>query len=113
VELHPPLVTDFDRSVRAKAHTAHVAVWLAARKRFVPYLKQCLGPWVVSLYDSDRQVAKTAIECFNAAFETDAKKKSVWGNLSEDIRLYILNILRNENARSISIRPLLRGVLMT
>lgn len=102
-------MTDFDRSVRAKTHTAHSALWLAAGKRFIPYLGTCLGPWVVSLFDPDRQVSKTAIEGFNNCFETEKKKQSVWGNLSKDIRKYILDILKNENARTISIYTILEN----
>ena len=60
---------------------------------------------MVSLYDPDRQVSKTATECFNLAFVTDKKKETVWGELSKDIRTYILEILQNETPRSISMDP--------
>ena len=111
--MYPPLTTDFDRQVRAKTHAAHTSLCVAAGKRFSKYLKSCIGPWITSLQDIDRQVSKAATESFNTVFDTDKKKEIIWKKYSEDVINYISDILTNETAKTISTCPRFGGVLMT
>jgi hypothetical protein len=95
-------VTDFDRQVRAKTHATHVSLCLAAGKRFSKHLKACIGPWVTSLHDTDRQVSRAALESFNSVFETEKKKDIVWEKYTEDVLKYISDVIQNETAKTIS-----------
>jgi hypothetical protein len=96
-------VTDFDRQVRPRAHGTHTSICVAAGKRLLKHLKACIGPWVTSLYDSDRQASRAATESFQAIFDTEAKKAIVWEKYGSDILKYISDVLTNENAKTISI----------
>jgi hypothetical protein len=106
VALYPPLATDFDRQVRARAHATHASICLAAGKRFSKHLKACIGPWITSLYDSDRQVARAALQSFNDVFDTEKKREIVWEKYTDDVLKYISDVLMNETAKTIS-KPLL------
>ena len=88
--------------MRARTHATHASLCLAAGKRFSKHLKACIGPWVTSLSDNDRQSRGAAAESFNIVFETDRKKVIVWKNYDEDIRKYISDVINNETAKTIS-----------
>lgn len=96
-------MTDFDRQVRSRAHGVHASICVVAGKRLSKHLKACIGPWVTSLYDSDRQVSRAAIESFQAIFDTEAKKAIIWEKYGGDVLKYISDVLTNENAKTISI----------
>jgi E3 ubiquitin-protein ligase listerin len=95
-------VTDFDRQVRSRTHVTHATICLAAGKRFSKYLRICVGPWVTSLNDSDRQVSKAADESFQKVFDTEKKREILWENYSVDVFKYISDVLTNETAKTIS-----------
>lgn len=96
------MATDFDRIVRARTHATHSAICLAAGKRFSKHLKACIGPWITSLYDSDRMVARAALQSFNDVFDTEKKREIVWEKYTNDVIKYISDVLQNETARTIS-----------
>ena len=96
------MVTDFDRQVRAKSHTVHSLICLAAGKRFVKQLKTCIGPWIASRYDSDKQVARAAEESFRSVFDTEKKREIVWEKYSADVLKFVIEILTKETATTIS-----------
>ena len=100
--LYPPLSTDFDRQVRQRTHAAHGALSLAAGKKLSKHLKNCIGPWIASLYDSDRQVSRAAVDSFQAVFDTDKKREIVYERYTGDIIKYISDVLLNETAASIT-----------
>jgi hypothetical protein len=102
-------VTDFDRQVRTRAHAAHISICLAAGRRLSKQLKVCIGPWVTSLHDSDRQVARAAMESFDGIFDTEKKKEIVWEKYGDDVLKYISDVLHNETAKTISSAPLMEG----
>lgn len=102
VALYPPLATDFDRTVRARTHATHSAICLAAGKRFSKHLKSCIGPWITSLHDSDRMVARASLQSFNDVFDADKKREIVWEKYANDVIKFISDVLRNETARTIS-----------
>ena len=95
-------MTDFDRQVRSKAHVTHTSICLAAGKRFSKYMKLCIGPWVTSLYDQDRQASRAAVESFENVFDTEKKRDIVWDKYAGDILRYISDVLTNETAKTIS-----------
>jgi hypothetical protein len=97
-------VTDFDRQVRIKTHATHTSICLAAGKRFSKHLKTCIGPWVISLRDSDLQVSRAAVDSFRSIFDTERKYDIVWEKYSDDVLKYIFDILLNAKANTISKR---------
>ena len=68
-------------------------------------LKVCIGPWVTSLHDSDRQVARAAMESFEVIFDTEKKREIVWEKYGDDVLKYICDVLHNETAKTISWAP--------
>ena len=100
--LYPPLSTDFDRQVRQRTHAAHGALSLAAGKKLSKHLKSCIGPWITSLYDSDRQVSRVALDSFQTVFDNDKKREIVYERYTGDILKYVSDVLLNETAATIS-----------
>ena len=101
-------MTDFDRQVRVRAHATHTSVCLASGRRLSKQLKVCIGPWVTSMYDSDRQVAREAMNSFQTVFETEKKRDIVWDKYADDVSKYISDVLLNETAKTISSGPVWR-----
>ena len=98
--------------MRARAHAAHTSICLAAGRRLSKQLKVCIGPWVASLHDSDRQVARAARESFEIIFDTEKKREIVWEKYGDDVLKYISDVLHNETAKTISWAPFDRVRLM-
>lgn len=65
-------------------------------------MKTCIGPWICSRYDSDKQVARVAEESFHSVFDTEKKRKIVWEKYSGDILKFVIETLTKETAMSIS-----------
>jgi hypothetical protein len=97
-------VTDFDRQVRSRTHATHTSICLAAGKGLSKHLKACIGPWIASCFDSDRQVSRAAIESFQSVFETEKKRDIVWEKYAGDILKFVSDVLNNETAKTISLQ---------
>jgi hypothetical protein len=95
-------VTDFDRQVRSKTHSTHALICLAAGKRLSKHLKMCIGPWLTSFNDSDRQVSRAAIESFHTVFDTEKKRDIVLEKYNGAVLKYISDVLNNETGKTIS-----------
>lgn len=54
------------------------------------------------MYDSDRMVARAALQSFNDVFDTEKKREIVWEKYTNDVIKYISDVLQNETARTIS-----------
>ena len=59
---------------------------------------------MTSFFDSDRQVSKAANDSFLAIFDTQAKRNIVWEKYSKDVVQYVSDVLKNETAKTISLR---------
>ena len=105
-------MTDFDRQVRARAHATHMSICIAAGKRFSKYMKVCIGPWVTSFHDSDRQVSRAAIESFEKVFDSEKKRDIVWDKYGGSILKYISDVLTNETAKTISRPWVMMGLIL-
>ena len=57
---------------------------------------------MTSLFDPDRQVLRAATESFNTVFDTEKKREIVWEKYSDDVLKYIMDVLMNETAKTIS-----------
>ena len=71
-------------------------------KRLSKHLKACIGPWLSSLYDFDRQVSRAAVESFEAVFDTEKKRDIVWEKYGGDVLKYVSDVIINETAKTIS-----------
>jgi len=58
---------------------------------------------MTSLSDLDRSVARAAAESFNTIFDTDKKREIVREKYSQDVYKYIIDVLSNETAKTISL----------
>jgi len=77
-----------------------------AGRRLSKHLKACIGPWWTAVYDSDRQVSRAAQDSFVGIFDTEKRREIVKEKYGEDVLRYILQVLENESARTISMyRP--------
>jgi hypothetical protein len=65
-------------------------------------MKVLIGPWLTSLYDSDRTVARAATETFNTIFDTEEKRQTVVQKYGDEVFKYIMQVLANETAKTIS-----------
>jgi hypothetical protein len=79
-----------------------MTICLAAGKLFSKYLKVCIGAWVTSLNDLDRQVSRAANESFQKVFDTEKKRQILWEKYGADVLKYISDVLYNETAETIS-----------
>ena len=61
-EYYVSLVIDVDYRVRQSAALVLQAMVQTDRKKLAPILKQIIGPWLCSLYDTHREVTKTSTE---------------------------------------------------
>lgn len=62
--LYCSLATDIDYRVREAAQQAHRAIVLSVKRDIAPYLKQVMGTWFVSPFDSYPSAANIAKTSF-------------------------------------------------
>lgn len=62
--LYNILAVDFDYRVREAAQQAHRAIVMAVKRDIAPYLKQLMGTWFVSPFDSHPLAASIAKSSF-------------------------------------------------
>ncbi|XP_063237912.1 E3 ubiquitin-protein ligase listerin [Bacillus rossius redtenbacheri] len=66
--LYGHLAVDAEHRVREAAHLAQRAVVRCARRNLAPYLRQLVGPWFTSQYDTHCPAASAAAQSFQEAF---------------------------------------------
>lgn len=62
--LYCSLAVDAEHRVREASHLAQRAVAVKAKRNLAPYLKQLIGPWFTSQYDSYAPAASAAQQAF-------------------------------------------------
>lgn len=65
-------------------------------------MTKVVGPWLASLYDSDRMVIRAARDSLVAVFKSEDKLKSIWKLYSSIILKYCRNIVENERVYTLS-----------
>jgi E3 ubiquitin-protein ligase listerin, N-terminal domain len=72
-------------------------------KKLSKHLKTIIGPWMTAQYDLDRVVARAATESYTIVFNTGKKREIIRKNYYHDVYSYIMDVLRNETAKTISL----------
>jgi hypothetical protein len=78
VKLYPRLSIENSRRVRELAHSIQFELLKSGGKRMERHLQQVVGPWLASLYDRDRHIAKEASEYITHFLKTDDRVLSFW-----------------------------------
>lgn len=63
-KLYSTVATDIDYRVREAAQQAHRAIVMTVKRDIAPYLKQLMGVWFVSPFDSHLSAANLARTSF-------------------------------------------------
>lgn len=69
--LYSNLATDIDYRVREAAQQAHRAIVMAVKRDIAPYLKQLMGIWFVSPFDSHPLAASIARTSFQVILDVN------------------------------------------
>jgi hypothetical protein len=77
--MYGKLVLEVDRRVRLVANQVHALITANAKKRLAPLLKEFIGPWLLSMYDQSKDVARTAQNSFEVK-NTDPQNDSTTTN---------------------------------
>ncbi|KAG9300709.1 hypothetical protein G9A89_023507 [Geosiphon pyriformis] len=67
-KLYIRLAIDVDRRIRLATNSCHLLIVSKIKKRLAPHLKEIIGVWVISFFDQSKDVARIALESFQAAF---------------------------------------------
>lgn len=65
---------DTSRPVRVATFTTHSSICSIAKKKFAPFLKQCIGQWLCCMFDTDKDVRAVARQVWKGTFPDDAKR---------------------------------------
>lgn len=63
--IYNTLATDTEHRVREAVHDAHYEVVIKAKRNLAPFLKQLVGPWFTSQYDTYPPAASSATKAFD------------------------------------------------
>lgn len=74
IGLYGSLAIDIDRKVRANSHAILGHLVQEYQKKTVKFLPQVAALWLVGQHDSDRSVSRAALESFESAFPSEAKR---------------------------------------
>ncbi|XP_065225730.1 E3 ubiquitin-protein ligase listerin [Planococcus citri] len=97
--LYNSLAVDSDYRVREAAQQAHRVFVLAVKRDIAPYLKQLIGAWFVSPFDSHPLAASVAKSSFQAAF-SPSKRTEVIVFAHKEILQYISQNIIHETPES-------------
>ncbi|CAG8526817.1 12559_t:CDS:10, partial [Ambispora gerdemannii] len=86
------LAIDSDRRVRLATNTCHLLIVSKLKKRLAPNLKEIIGVWVTSFFDQSKDVARVAVESFQAAFSAEKRNEVLLFGQAEILN-YVSEIL--------------------
>ncbi|XP_011257020.1 uncharacterized protein LOC105251738 [Camponotus floridanus] len=101
--LYCTLSIDIDHRVREAAQLAHAAVAKRVGKGIVIYLKQLIGAWFISQYDTYPPAASAAINSFNNTFPP-CKIIDAIVHYQHEILIYINNNITIHTAQTLSVQ---------
>lgn len=99
--MYGKLVLEVDRRVRLIANQVHVLITTNAKKRLAPLLKDFVGPWMLSMHDQSKDVAKVANQAFETVFSTE-KRLGVMSFCQKEILDYVTDMLLYKTAETLS-----------
>ncbi|KTW28922.1 hypothetical protein T552_01550 [Pneumocystis carinii B80] len=100
--LYPRLSIDMERQVRLQCNQVHGKICVVSGKRIVRVIKEIIGPWMMSNFDSDYGVKKVSIESFNAAFQSEEKRIIVKKVYQKYIISFNRNIILKQSPNTLS-----------
>ncbi|EMR11068.1 hypothetical protein PNEG_00665 [Pneumocystis murina B123] len=100
--LYPRLSIDIDRQVRLSCNHVHRKIYIQSGKKIVKFIKEIIGSWIMSTFDSDHGVKKVAIESFNTAFQTREKRLIVKKTYHKYILSFNKNIILKQSPSTLS-----------
>ncbi|KAI8064173.1 hypothetical protein BC940DRAFT_306342 [Gongronella butleri] len=74
IALYGKLALEVDRRVRLASAHLHQFVTQHAKKKLAPYLKDCIGPWMVAMFDQSKDIAAVARRSFEGVFAEDKRQ---------------------------------------
>ncbi|KAI8637415.1 hypothetical protein BD408DRAFT_424529 [Parasitella parasitica] len=101
VAMYSKLVLEVDRRVRLVANQVHALITVNAKKKLAPLLKEFVGPWLLSMKDQSKDVAKTAQNAFEAVFAVE-KRLVVISFCQKEILDYVTDMLLYKTAETLS-----------
>lgn len=101
--LYCTLSIDIDHRVREAAQLAHATVAKRVGKGIVIYLKQLIGAWFISQYDTYPPAASAAINSFNNTFPS-SKIIDAIVHYQREILIYINNNITIHTAQTLSVQ---------
>ncbi len=96
------LSSDVSRRIRILAQDIQGRLCKSAGKRVAIYMKQMIGPFLISLYDVDRAVRTHAQQAFDAIFTTQEKRSQAWQVYHEQVLEYLLDIIFRKTPETFS-----------
>ncbi|KAI9307130.1 hypothetical protein BJ944DRAFT_247631 [Cunninghamella echinulata] len=101
VILYNKLVLEVDRRVRLATVNIHQQIALHAKKKLAPYLKEFIGPWLISMFDQSKDVAKASKISFESIF-SEEKRQEVLKFCQKNILEYVTEMLLNKTVETLS-----------
>ncbi|KAK9480305.1 hypothetical protein V1514DRAFT_346298 [Lipomyces japonicus] len=93
VQFFPYLATEVSRKLRISAFKIQGELFKTFRKHSAKYVRECIGPWLAGLYDTDKFVARAAVTAFETVFTSDEKRKQVFEIFHVELLEYVLATL--------------------
>ncbi|CEP18758.1 hypothetical protein [Parasitella parasitica] len=101
VAVYSKLVLEVDRRVRLVANQVHALITANAKKKLAPLLKEFVGPWLLSMNDQSKDIAKTAQNAFEAVFAVE-KRLGAISFCQKEILDYVTDMLLYKTAETLS-----------
>lgn len=86
------LCGDADHRVREAAHLSHKSVIAKVKKYLAPYLKEIIGPWFTSQFDTHAPSASAAVAAFQEAFSPQKFAEAIAFCQDEILAYYFENL---------------------
>ncbi|KAF7727113.1 hypothetical protein EC973_007974 [Apophysomyces ossiformis] len=77
VTLYGKLTIEVDRRVRLAANNLHLLITTGIKKKLAPHLKGFIGPWMISMFDPYKDIAKTAKLSFESVFAKEKRLDAI------------------------------------
>ena len=100
--IFPRLSIDSSRSVRKQSHVLNGLICFKCGARIVKHMPRIAGPWLASVFDSDRTAARAASEALSKVFPTPDKVHGVRKAFQKHVLEFCREAVLNETAATLS-----------
>eukprot|EP00039_Didymoeca_costata_P009416 m.124628 g.124628 ORF g.124628 m.124628 type:complete len:1753 (-) comp14477_c0_seq4:842-6100(-) len=102
VRLYPKLYLDSNRQVREASLMVIGQLGAQAKKKFMPFLKQLVGPWLASRYDPAKNVSVAAKTSFEGVFTSQERRRKTIMYCIDSLMEFVHNSLLKQTEDSLS-----------